>query len=263
MSNKQKRAFAKPQLPPPNMLVVGLCVYDLMYAQFFEHFLKLQGWANKHIAISRNAYLPDGHNRLVKGALARTEPWDYMVFIEQDTLPPVEIFWHMELYQDPIIASLYFKKQMPPDPVAYHDDGLNITYLPPSEIVPMLQKPGLYPVDIVPMGCTAIRRDVLEHFQREGILWFDTGRREDNADLVSDDVWFCRNARKLGYQPLLNTATICTHVGNWEVTAETYRAWLRREIEINKPDGLLGAEVAANLAQRAGAAAQPVGVDRR
>lgn len=237
MSNKQRRQLEIKQRTlddlPRNRIRIGMCFYEMMYTSFFEHFLNIEGWANKGIAIAKSAYLQEGHNRIVREAL-KSDDWDYLLWLEQDTFPPVEILRHVELYEDPIIASLYFQREKPFQPLAYHDDGLNITHLTPSELIPMLAKPGLYPADVVPMGCTAVRRDVYEHMEREGILWYDLKRRPDNNDIVSDDTYFCRNARKLGYQPLISTATICRHRGQWDIDEHIYRSWVMKSIQVSQ-----------------------------
>ena len=230
MSNKQARALRRIEDIPRNRLRIGMCFYEIMYTSFFEHFLSIKGWADKGIHTTRSAYLPEGHNRIVREALKATD-WDYILFLEQDTLPPLDILYHVELYQDPIIASLYFQREKPFQPIAYHDDGLNIHHLSPQELVPMLEKPGLYPADVVPMGCTAIHRSVFEHMRDAGVLWFDTQRRPDNGDLVSDDTYFCRQVRKLGYQPLISTATICKHRGQWDIDEHIYLSWFQRLLD--------------------------------
>lgn len=253
MSNRNGRHKPQPT-HKQNKLLIGICLYEWMPSSFFEHFLSLQNLATCPIAIQKGVYLPMAHNNLIHQALQLPkDSWDYLVWIEQDTLPPVDILRHMAHYTQPVVASLYFSRNQPPRPIAYEwvdMDKSVIANIHPDSMVPMLKTRGLYKVGAVPMGCTAIRRDVLEARAKTNKPWYDTtqlppiewvnlqGTEQEARESISgqhrflgDDVYFCKWATEMGYDLYLNTATVCEHIGEIRVNDRLYIAWLEQQLK--------------------------------
>lgn len=197
--------------------------YEMVYRRWFEHLLTLPRWERINYGIVSGATLPDSHNRVVKEALQRDD-WDYILWLEQDVLPPRDVFERVELYQQEIVGALMVRRAFPPQPLVFHDFYEAGGGCPPyewSELRPWINQPGIYPVDIVHMGCTAIRRDV---FEKIGEQWYATPNNSDSS-VMTDDIYFCRNARKHGFKVYLDTAMQCAHVGPVEWTVEMGMHW--------------------------------------
>src|SRR5207237_7535101 len=81
-------------------------------------------------------------------------------------------------------------------------------------------------VDVVPMGCTAIRRDVFENWPKD-TAWFSAPTSPANGKQMSDDVWFCRHAQEQGYPIKVDTRIIAKHWGFVGIDQRMYISWFQ------------------------------------
>lgn len=92
----------------------------------------------------------DAQNIVCKDALANN--FDWVLFIEDDVIPPVDLFQRLRNYvvdgRYPMIAGLYHLKTNPPEPMVYRGRGNGpFTRWKMGDVIP---------VDGLPMGCTLI-----------------------------------------------------------------------------------------------------------
>lgn len=219
----------------PNRIMIAIPLGELGYSRFWQMLMaqvKHLGWHMDQSLIVSNSgqYLPGAHNKMIAECLKRDD-WDYMLWLEHDHEFPSNLLELVGHYTDPIVGGLYFNRvPEDPQPVVYNwnADRTAIRRLQPYEMYKLLEKPGLHTVDVVPMGCTAVRRDVLETWPNE-LPWFHApgGQRRD-TDQMSDDVWFCRQAQELGWPIKVDSRIIAKHYGLVAFDAGYYIAWVNK-----------------------------------
>lgn len=140
--------------------------------------------------------------------------WEWLFFLDDDTIPPPDAIIRLMKHQQPIVSGLYYRRNNPICPVMLRDvpgGGRQwITEYP---------KDSLIQVDFVGSGCMLIHRSVLD---KVPYPWFDW--RVDRYDLpenerMSEDFAFCLEARKVGYKVIVDTLIICRHAGLCESKA--------------------------------------------
>jgi hypothetical protein len=145
---------------------------------------------------------PDGVNGIYSEAT-------HIFWLDDDmVVPPTAI---IQLLRDdqPIVGGLYFGRQPPHLPIVYrHVEGNQ--WIPITEF-----GPGMQEADAVGFGCMMVRREVLEKMQRP---YFEF------SDKMGEDMYFCEEAKKLGYQILVDADVLCTHLAVTEITRAHYEA---------------------------------------
>jgi hypothetical protein len=140
--------------------------------------------------------------------------WEWLFFLDDDTIPPPDAILRLMAHRQPIVSGLYYRRNSPICPVMLRDvPGGGRQWITEYKV------PDLMPVDFVGSGCMLIHRTVLEKVPRP---WFDW--RVDRYDLpenqrMSEDFSFCFEARKCGYQILVDTSIQCKHCGLCESKA--------------------------------------------
>jgi predicted O-methyltransferase YrrM len=139
---------------------------------------------------------------------------------------------------------MYWRRRYPnyapvPGMMSASEDLPQFRGLSPDQLVPMLDKPGLYPMDVLGTGCLAIRRDVFEGWSDECRPIFDTMLAVDGEDIVTEDVWFSWKLKQQGIQPMLDTAVCCGHNGSLTIGRDTYLQGIGRTVSQPQIDGWL------------------------
>ena len=141
---------------------------------------------------------------------ALNEGFDYWLSIEQDIIPPQDVAERLlENRSAKIVSGAYFNfshekedKILKPDmfcPINPKDKGTGITR--------RLMFDDLWPsrpikVFVTGIGCLIIQRDVLEKIKF----------RFNPKIKAYDDLWFCRDAFKLGFEVLVDSRVSCKHM---------------------------------------------------
>ncbi len=223
-----------------NKLVIAIPCGELGYARFWQHLMTVQwvGWHMDHnrIVTSSGQYIHDAHNAIIADVLTKDD-WNYLVFLEHDHVFPSDMLVHIgQEYTDAIVGGLYFNRvPEDPQPVVYNWNTArtSLSRLQPYQMAPILEKPGFHEVDVVPMGVTAIRRDVLENWPK-GVPYFAAPTSPHNGKSMSDDVWFCRQAQEQGYRVVVDSKLIAKHLGLVPFDERFYVAWVKSMAEQGK-----------------------------
>lgn len=223
-----------------NRLMIAMTLGELGYSAFWQRLttLKHLGWHLDQSLVVTNSgqYISDSHNKVAQMVLDRDD-WDYLVWLEHDHEFPPNMLEIMSEYTDPIVSGLYFNRDInDPQPVAYkwNSDRTAIRRLLPFEMGEILEegKRGLYDCDVVPMGCIAIRRDVLEQWPEELPIWHAPSSAHKFSSSMSDDVWFCRQAQDQGWPIKIDSRIIAKHYTMVPFDERFYLSWfnqMRRE----------------------------------
>lgn len=133
----------------------------------------------------------------------------HMLFIDDDVLVPPFGLKRLLSHDVPIVGGLYYQRTPPHLPVVYkHVEGTQ--WVPVTEFCA-----GLQEVDAIGFGFTLIKREVFEKMERP---WFEF------SDRMGEDMWFCQNAKKLGYTILVDADVKCRHLATLEVTEDYFLA---------------------------------------
>ena len=116
---------------------------------------------------------------------------------------------------------------MPPNWMLWNTGSTAIGRLQPFQMAPILENRGLYEVDVVPMGCTAIRRDVFENWPKD-LPFYSAPTSPKNGKVMSDDVFFCRHAQDQGYKIKVDSRIIAKHHALVGVDDRFYVSWIKQ-----------------------------------
>jgi GT2 family glycosyltransferase len=178
---------------------------------------------------------------------------DWLLQLDDDTVPPSNALPTLLALNEPFCAALYHAKDDNEVPVA-HLRNPNGRYYPLPRYVPG----EVVPVDLVGMGCTLIHRCVFEDIEKAHVLATtldgqvmpiprrcvsneslpgQAGRDKRviggwllvRAELGyapkfwpfyaftfgrTEDIWFCELAAEAGYRPVMDTGIVCKHLGH-------------------------------------------------
>lgn len=153
--------------------------------------------------------------------------WNRLLVLEHDHEFPFGFLRKHAAYTQPIVAATYILRSVEePYPVFYNWDAGRANALNPSvaQINHMIfEAPGLHEVDVVPMGCTSIRRDVLENWP-EGQPYFSSYTNQ-GLSTITHDVFFCRVAQDHGWQPMIDTSLQIEHYVPVPLNVQYLKNW--------------------------------------
>ena len=199
------------------------------YAGFHSGLSLVEGYGwfmwKKRVLFHEGGYIHGAHNNLVKAALEMPN-WDRLVLLEHDHQYPPDTLWRHAHYTEAIVSATYVLRDYnSPLPVFYNWDTQRHNALHPdaAQVKHMLDNPGLHEVDVVPMGCTSIKREVFETWPSDQPM-FNSFTNPRGATM-SDDVWFCRIAQDNGWQPYVDTSLHVTHLALVPLSVKTFVSW--------------------------------------
>lgn len=149
-------------------------------------------------------------NKIVKIFLAENqisdEKYDYLLFIDDDIVPPENILDMIELKKDIISAVCFTFLQ--DEPLALILNKTNNPFVDGYIQSKKINKKEIIECDAVGTGCLLIKREVLEKIESP----FEF--RIENDVIKGEDYNFCEKAKKLGYKIFVDTTKICSHFNN-------------------------------------------------
>jgi hypothetical protein len=222
-------------------IAIGMPLVEMMFSRFFEGFLELEGVQDCPRKLVIGNVIAAAYEQIARWFVEETT-CDYLLTLEQDHRFPRNLLARVANYEDPIVGALYYTRHEPHQPVPgvpYPEDwnrpevwagdwsGIRATPLWPSLERDWRQEGGLNRVLFTGLGCTAIRRDVLEDWPKDRPYFADDWWPELGVHR-SCDVRFCHEAAKLGHFTYLDCGLVLPHMTVREVTAETYWTGLRK-----------------------------------
>jgi hypothetical protein len=228
-------------------ICIGIPLYNWVSSMFFANFVRMHKVEETPVQVIVGVYLPQAMRLIVKQAL-EIPGWKRLVIVEGDMICPEDALIRHALHTDPVVGSLYFQHRVPHQAnvmLEHPTDGVDrCAHLLPTGIKYMIDNPALYKVSVVGMGCTSIRRDILEEWDHErwGPIWrndFQTEAADDEftGGEVSHDVRFCQLVRKQGHEVWIDSSIVCDQLTEGNIGARHYLAAHAQELGLI-PEGL-------------------------
>lgn len=154
----------------------------LIFAEVEQAIEAMREQCNIEVFRSWDKGIPDAQNYLIDKAIRESDP-DYVLFIEEDTIPPEHALIDM------LIADA---------DIAFIDYGVNGWSCSAKE-------EGTGEVLWCGFGCTLVRREVFDELERPYFRTDKTLRLNDwqwvdaTAKYGGQDIWFCIKAREAGF----------------------------------------------------------------
>lgn len=160
-----------------------------------------------------NVLTPIARQRIAE--LAVDEGMDYLFFVDDDMICPLDLFERLYKHQKDIVGALAFTRFAPHKPVIYQlTEGKDELTKQPyyiSQSVLVYPKDSLVECDAVGFGAVLIDCNVLKNLPKP---WFTA------ATGAGEDIQFCYDARKAGFKVYMDTATKLGHLGPPKVIDE-------------------------------------------
>jgi len=214
-----------------------LCVYVPMtwpftYTKFFENFLKIIH--PKHMLMLREFGITDYYTHIEKKfpicrnrndavLKARKNGADYMLFLDGDMNHPQEIAYMLMRHQYPICGGVYHHQSPPHLPVLYFENLDNPKLYTHNWNYP---RDRLFSVDMTGLGCLLVDLRVFDDMELPYFGYEST--REDGLIDVSEDVLFCRQAKKVGHTIMIDPTVKCTHYALGEVSGMMFDVYMEK-----------------------------------
>ncbi len=136
------------------------------------------------------------------------QQYDYIMWVDSDTIIPRDTVKKLVESGKDIISGVYAKKLVGSKDVILlkKNSEENYSFLTVDDI----KNKGIIEVDAIGFGCVLTKVDVFRKlFKKTGRRWFRT-----NQDIgVGEDIYFCEQAKNIGYTIYADTSVLCKHKG--------------------------------------------------
>ena len=179
------------------------------------------------MAWARSTDIVRGRTALVQRMLASDSEW--LLFLDDDHVFPTDLLTNLLAHEQPIVGSLYLRRQVPFAPLAFSERLSDTTY----QAIDLSQLPeeGLLRVQAVGTSGLLVRREVFEAIETP---WFEYGATE-RWD-ASEDIIFCEKAQEKGFPVYVDLGS---RLGHMTPTA-VWPSWVDQEwvVGFSVADGL-------------------------
>lgn len=185
-------------LGEPAKQVVAFPMYKQVPVPWFFNWLKMQKTHVIGTVATDGMYLPQAMETLVARAFEIAPDFDQLVVLEHDMMVPLDGLDRMAQYGDEhdIVGTVYTTHEYPHHYMAWMQiDPPRFSPLTRSIMKAWVDEPGLYEIDGVAMGFTAISRKVFCEWNPNVPMWVPT------PPMVGHDLHFCNEAKKAQHGP--------------------------------------------------------------
>ena len=191
--------------------------WTLAYGTILGSCFMLGGFENVSWSFDTSFPLDKARNQCVKEMLQKKA--DYILFVDDDVLPPFEGV--VKLFHDalPIVSGLYYHKTQPYTPlIARRKDRSKPWNLEDKTVKWDVDFARNYPknqlveVDAAGLGFALIMREVFEKVREP---WFKS------TETYGEDFYFYWKARQAGFKGYVDTSVKCLHIANTFIGEES------------------------------------------
>jgi len=184
---------------------------NICFREWAYMFRKLRVPGNHVVIHTSGQPIHVARNQLVREMFKNNA--EYIFFLDSDVVPHRDdIILKLLEHEKPIVSGIYHKRFPPFGPCIEKNTDMGVKQ--------WIDHPqGLIEVDYVGAGCLLVHNSV---FKRMTPPWFHWTLDQDNPDpeipLRSEDYYFNRKARKLGYKIWVDTTLRCDHLFIGKIT---------------------------------------------
>jgi glycosyltransferase involved in cell wall biosynthesis len=182
-----------------------VCSDQARYSHFTGSLARMmQQWPQVNLEIRIGLQLTRARNQIVKAAQG-----DWIWWLDDDHVFGSDLLEKLLTYNVDIVGPLYIMRQMPPLTTArvikIDENGEKQYGVPNIWQLP----PRLYEVDCIGTSGMLVRRHVWEAMDQP---YFKVGHVQ--PDTISEDLYFCEQAKAKGFKIFLDTSTVMAHIAN-------------------------------------------------
>lgn len=177
-----------------------------------------------NLTTSAGTLICDQRNNLAKATVE--EGCDYLLFLDSDMRFPSDTLLRLLAHEQAIVTANYSTRRSPPEPVAFKRiSTCEKLYTDP-------ESEGLEACAANGLGVALIHRSVFEAMERP---WFFIPYIPESDGHWGEDVWFCNQARKAGFETFVDhdLSREVKHIGlreydyidAWSVKDEVQAQW--------------------------------------
>jgi hypothetical protein len=180
-------------------------------------------------------YVPGADVATARNMLANGAHGDYIFFVDDDVLPPMNVIEKLYSHNKDIVSGLYFARREPFFPQIYEKTKVKgkeesgrydaIFDIPQDKLIE---------VDACGGGCMLIKADVFDKL--EAPLFQSIPGTEKRLH-VGEDFFFCKKAKEAGYKIYCDTSIQCKHIATAYITEEYWNASKERIYQLKKQLG--------------------------
>jgi len=151
---------------------------------------------------------------------------DYLYMIDDDMICPVDMFERLYAHNVDMVAPLAFTRNFPHHPVIYDViedwDPISNSHYAINHFVDNYPKDTMVECDAVGFGAVLIKRKVLQGVPPPRFM---------STCGTGEDVYFCHQARKAGFQVFMDTSLKLGHLSHPIEVTEEYREQVRKKFK--------------------------------
>lgn len=136
---------------------------------------------------------------------------EYLFFLDSDVILPSDAIVKLIAHNQDIISGVYHVRHNPITPAMWKESSSPGAYNP----IVGYNEGSIIDVDAVGMGCCLIHKRVFDKLSEPYFKWSMDSRQKNG---VSEDFYFCEQARKAGFHIYVDTGIQCTHIATANVT---------------------------------------------
>lgn len=142
--------------------------------------------------------------------------YDYLLSIDSDIVLPKDALVKMIAADKDVVSGLYIQRKPGQQTLEVYMDTANgeCTNIPYS----LLENLGVVEIAACGMGCALIKSEV---FRRMEYPHFFYKSALDHTNTISEDVYFCKKARSLGFTIWADASIKCDHIGSTTFSLDT------------------------------------------
>lgn len=219
------------------LIYLGVPTFGRVSIRWHMQMLQLRSPLNRSIfhGVAIGFEVGQARNFIINQALALVNDYGHTVshvfFVDDDVLVPPDALMHLLAHKRPIVSGLYYAKTAVPQPLVLLDGHGGGT-------IDLPEQPQLIECFAHGMGCTLIELRVFRELLDHGLVdyeevpappgepphrlpqFFKTTKDEHRIDVTTgkpqvtyetEDVFFLKKARQLGYGAAVDTGVFCWH----------------------------------------------------
>jgi len=192
-------------------VMIGIpTLFPYVHTNFWKSWMKLAKPNGHLVMVATGSITSVARNKIVEHA--RFHKCSHVMFLDSDMTFPQDAIQKLMSHDKDIVCGLYFQRDHPHLPAAIIGETGRISK-------DDISSRRLKEIDAAGTGCMLIKTDV---FDKIGYPWFDY-QVYDGYTYYTEDVIFCRKAKKLGYRLFVDTSIRCGHIIDYELSESDYK----------------------------------------